>query len=155
TPPVITRRKDLNRLREARMCGTKEEGWAHPARSRHPTTEVAMLKKFLIQAIAAGIAVLVAAKIMPGVRIRKSGTAFGVAAPFAILNPLVGWLLKVVLAVVLLPAAIVTLGLPYLLLGLIVNTILLYITDKVIDDFEIKGFVPLVGTAGLISLAAW
>jgi putative membrane protein len=114
-----------------------------------------MLKTFVIQAIAAAIAVLVAAKIMPGVRIRKTETAVGIAVAFAILNLLVGWLLKAVLAVVLLPAAILTLGLPYLVLGLVVNVILLYITDKLIDDFEVTGFWPLVGTAGLISIAAW
>src|SRR5262245_15791096 len=114
-----------------------------------------MLKTFVIQAIAAGIAVLVASKIMPGVRIRKTETAFGVAVAFAILNLLAGWLLKAVLAVLLLPAALLTLGLIYLVLGIIVNSILLYITDQLIEDFEITGFGPLVGTAGLISAAAW
>jgi putative membrane protein len=114
-----------------------------------------MVKTFIIQAIAAGIAVLVAAKIIPGVRIRKTETAIGIALAFAVLNLVAGWLLKIVLAVVLLPAAILTFGLPYLVLGLIVNTILLYITDKLMDDFEITGFWPLVGSAGLISVAAW
>ncbi|MBK9262405.1 MAG: phage holin family protein [Polyangiaceae bacterium] len=114
-----------------------------------------MFKTFIIQAIAAGIAVLVASKIMPGVRIRDGKTAIGIAAAFAVLNLVVGWLLKAVLAIVLLPAAVLTFGLAYLMLGLIVNTILLYVTDKLIDDFEIKGFGPLVGSAGLISVAAW
>jgi putative membrane protein len=114
-----------------------------------------MVKMFLIQAIAAGIAVLLASKIIPGVRVRKTESAIGIAAAFAVLNLLAGWLLKVVLAIVLLPAAFLTFGLVYLVLGLIVNTILLYVTDKLIDDFEIKSFGSLVGTAGLISVAAW
>ena len=114
-----------------------------------------MLKTFLIQAIAAGIAVLVASKIIPGIRVRKTESALGIAAAFAVLNLLIGWLLRVVLAVVLLPAALLTFGLVYLVLGLIVNTILLYFTDKLIDDFEANGIWPLVGTAGLISIAAW
>ncbi|WP_272423051.1 phage holin family protein [Polyangium jinanense] len=114
-----------------------------------------MLKTFLSQAIAAALAVLVASKIMPGVRVRKGNTAIGIAVAFAVLNLFFGWLLRAVLAVVLLPAAVLTFGLPYLVLGLLVNAILLYITDKFIDDFEIKGFWPLVGTAGLISVAAW
>jgi putative membrane protein len=114
-----------------------------------------MLKTFVIQAIAAAIAVLVAAKIMPGVRIRRGETAVGVAAVFALLNLLLGWFIKAVLAVVLLPAALLTLGLPYLVFGVIVNTLLLYLTDKLVDDFRIDGLGSLIGTAGLISVAAW
>jgi putative membrane protein len=114
-----------------------------------------MLKTFIIQAIAAGIAVLVASKIIPGVRLREGKTAIGIAAAFAGLNLVAGWLLKAVLAVVLLPAAVLTFGLAYLMLGLLVNAILLYLTDRLIDDFEIEGFWPLVGSAGLISIAAW
>lgn len=114
-----------------------------------------MFKAFFIQAIAAGIAVLVASKVITGVRIRQGTTAIGIAAAFAVLNLVAGWLLKAVLALVLLPAAVLTFGLAYLALGLIVNTILLYFTDKLIDDFEIKGFGPLVASAGLISVAAW
>lgn len=114
-----------------------------------------MLKMFILQALAAGLAVLVASKIIPGVRVRKLETALGVAGAFAVLNLVTGWLLKAVLAVVLLPAALLTFGLAYLVLGLIVNSILLYITDKLIDDFEIDGLWPLVGSAGLVSVAAW
>lgn len=114
-----------------------------------------MVKMFVIQAIAAGVAVLLARKIIPGVRVRKTESAIGIAAAFAVLNLLIGWLLKVVLTIVLLPAALLTFGLVYLVIGLVVNTILLYVTDKLIDDFEIESFGSLVGTAGLISVAAW
>src|SRR5689334_15797704 len=114
-----------------------------------------MLKAFVIQALAAGIAVLVASKIMPGIRIRKGETAIVIAVAFAVLNLVAGWLLRAVLAVLLLPVAVLTLGLIYLVLGLIVNAVLLYITDKLIDDFKITGLGPLFGAAGLISVAAW
>lgn len=114
-----------------------------------------MFKDFIIQALAAGIAVLVGAKLMPSVRIRRFQTAIGVAAVFALLNFFLGWLVKFLVAVALLPAAILTLGLAYLFLGLLVNTVLLYATDKLIDDFEIRGLGPLVGTAALISFAGW
>jgi putative membrane protein len=114
-----------------------------------------MIRTFLLQALASGLAVFVGSKLVPNVRVRRNTTAIGVALVFAVLNVVLGWLLKAVLAVVLLPAAILTLGLPYLFLGLLVNTILLWATDKLIDDFEIRGFFPLIGTAGLISLATW
>lgn len=114
-----------------------------------------MVKTFLMQALAAAVAVLVGAQIIPGVRIRRTGTAIGVAVVFALLNIFVGWLVKAVLVVALLPAAIVTLGLPYLVFGLIMNTVMLWLTDMLVDDFEIRGFGSLLGTAGLISLATW
>lgn len=114
-----------------------------------------MLKMFVIQAVAAGIAVLLGAKLVPGVRVRRTQTAIAVAAVFALLNLFLGWLVRGALALMLLPAALLTLGLIYLVLGVIVNTVLLYLTDKLIDDFEIKGFGPLVSTAALISFTAW
>jgi putative membrane protein len=115
-----------------------------------------MSKTLIIQAAATALAVLVGARLMPGVRIRRSETALGVAAVFVLLNLLLGWLLKVVLALLLLlPAAIVTLFLPYFLMGWLVNSGLLYLTDKLIDDFEIDGLGSLLGTAALISAAGW
>lgn len=113
------------------------------------------MKTFLIQAIAAGLAILAASKFVPGVRIRKTESALIIAVAFAALNFVVGWLLKAVLAVALFPAALLTFGLAYLVLGLLVNAVLLYITDKVLDDFEIDGLWPLIQSAGLISVAAW
>ena len=113
------------------------------------------MKALIIQALAAGLAVLVGTKILPGVRIRKTQTALLVAAVFTVLNLLLGWLVKFLVAVALLPAAILTLGLAYLFFGLVVNSVLLYVTDKLIDDFEIRGLGPLFGTAALISFAGW
>ncbi|XYH93405.1 phage holin family protein [Sorangium sp. So ce1128] len=113
------------------------------------------MKALIIQALAAGIAVLIGTKLMPGVRIRRTQTALVVAAVFTLLNLLLGWLVKFLVAVALLPAAILTLGLAYLFFGLVVNSVLLYATDKLIDDFEIRGLGPLFGTAALISFAGW
>ena len=114
-----------------------------------------MINRFFLQALAAGIAVFIASRYVPGVRVRRNTTAIGVAAVFGLLTLLLGWVLRVLVGIALLPAAIMTFGLAFLVLGLIVNTILLWATDKLIDDFEIRGLGPLVGTAGLISLAAW
>ena len=114
-----------------------------------------MIKAFLLGALAAGVAVLVASKLFSGVRIRRGGTAITAAIVFGILNLAIGWLVSVILAIVLLPAALLTFGLPYLVLGWLANVVLLWITDKLIDDFEIENFGSLIGTAGLISVAAW
>jgi len=114
-----------------------------------------VIKSFLLGALVAGLAVVVASKIISGVRIRRGGTAVTVAIVFALLNLLVGWLIKTVLAVVLLPAALLTFGLVYLFLGWLANLVLLWITDKLVDDFEVRGFGSYAGAAGLISLAMW
>ncbi|WP_437774654.1 phage holin family protein [Sorangium sp. So ce315] len=113
------------------------------------------MKTLIIQALAAGLAVLVGTKLMPGVRIRKTGTTLVVAAVFTLLNLLLGWFVKFLVAVALLPAAVLTLGLAYLFFGIVVNSVLLWATDKLIDDFEIRGLGSLVGTAALISFAGW
>jgi putative membrane protein len=99
--------------------------------------------------------VLLGTRLIPGVRIRRTETALGVAAVFALLNFFVGWLVRWTLAIALFPAALLTFGLVYLLFGLLVNSLLLWMTDKLIEDFEITGLGPLLGTAGLISLATW
>jgi putative membrane protein len=114
-----------------------------------------MIKTFLLGALAAGLAVLAASKLFSGVRAKKTGTAVTVALVFALLNLVIGWLITAVLAVVLLPAALLTFGLPYLLLGWIANVILLWITDALVADFEIEGFGALLGTGALVSVAAW
>ena len=114
-----------------------------------------MIRSFLFGALAAGLAVLAASKLFSGVRVGRMRTAVTVALVFAALNLLLGWLITAVLAVVLLPAAILTFGLPYLVLGWIVNSILLYCTDKFVDDFELDGLGALLSTAGLIGIASW
>jgi uncharacterized membrane protein YvlD (DUF360 family) len=114
-----------------------------------------VIKSFLLVALVSGVAVLVASKLFTGVKIKRGGTAVTVALVFALLNLLVGWLLKTVLAVVLLPIAVITFGLVYLFLGWLANVILLWLTDKMVKDFECEGFGSLAGAAGLISLAAW
>src|SRR3569623_501579 len=72
--------------------------------------------------------VLLLARALPGFHIRTSGTALLVAIVFSLLNWACGWFIKVLL---FLPA-ILTLGLLFLLLPLIVNAVVLWLTDKVL-----------------------
>ena len=112
-----------------------------------------MLTKLLITMAAVSGAVVVAAMLMPGIRIRRPATTLVVAGVFGVLNLLLSWVLSVLLGVALIPLGLVTMGLIYLLLGLVVNTVLLWITDKLIEDFEITSFFSLLGTAALIGAA--
>lgn len=109
----------------------------------------------LVTFLAVAVAVFVASKIVTGVKVKRDGALVAIAIVFGLLNVLVGWLIKVVMAIALIPVAIVTLGVVYLFLGVLVNMVLLWITDKLVGDFEIKTFRALFSTAFLISLVGW
>jgi putative membrane protein len=94
------------------------------------------------------LTVLVLARALPGFRIRTPFTALVVAVVFSLLNWSMGWLIKVML---FLPA-ILTLGLLFLILPLIVNLIVLWLTDKVLHAFEIADGRTLWLAAGAITL---
>jgi putative membrane protein len=92
--------------------------------------------------------VLLLARFMPSVRIRSVGSAIVVAIVFSLLNFFLGWLIKAVLFV----PAIFTLGLLFLFLPFIVNTVLLWLTDKLIGSFEIRSLGGLLVSAAVITL---
>ena len=114
-----------------------------------------MLTRLLLTMLVVFIAVLAASRLMPGVRVHKTSTAVVVGLVFGVLNLLVAWLVATVAFVALLPAALLTFGLIYLLLHFIVNTIILWMTDKLMADFQIRGFGALLGTSALISVSGW
>ncbi len=110
--------------------------------------------KFVIGALAAALGVFVASKLFTDVRVRSTGALVGVALVFGLLNALLRTILTVTLGVALLPLGVVTLFLIYLLLGVFVNMVLLWITDKLLDGFEMRRFSTLFGTAALVSFAS-
>jgi putative membrane protein len=98
------------------------------------------------------VTVLLLARFLPGVRITRTRSAAMVALVFGGLNLLVGWLVKALLAAVLFLPAILTLGLAWLLVPFIANIILLWITDKLLDAFELRDTRALLIAAGAITL---
>ena len=87
-----------------------------------------------------GAVILLIAKLMPGVYIESFGTAVLVAILYSLINITLGTLLKV-------------LGLPFVILTLgafliVINTLLLWLTDKLIESFEIK----TLGTTFIVAL---
>ena len=78
--------------------------------------------------------VLLSSRYIAGVRVKSAPAALGVAVVFSLLNWLLGWLIKVLLFV----PAILTLGLLFLVIPLIVNVVLLWMTDKLLHVFEIE-----------------
>jgi len=102
----------------------------------------------VIHLVAITLTVLALAKLMPSVRVKSVGTAVVVAIVFSILNVVLGWLLR---AALVLPA-VLTLGVLFLFIPFIVNTILLWLTDKVLHAFEIRTTGALLVSSAAITL---
>ncbi len=99
---------------------------------------------FIINLLILSVAVFLVANFLPGIQIKNFGTAIIVAIVYSVINFLAGWLL-VFLA---LPFMIITFG----LFKFVINAILLWVTDKIIDDFEIKDFLTTLIAAFLITI---
>jgi putative membrane protein len=93
------------------------------------------------------LAVLLTAKIVPGIRVRSFGSAFFFALVLAILDKLLYGLL-VVLAF---PAILVTFG----LFLLVINAFLWWLADKVVDGVELDGFGAAFFGALVTSVINW
>ncbi|MCU0685168.1 MAG: phage holin family protein [Polyangiaceae bacterium] len=96
--------------------------------------------------------VLLLARMVPGVRVRSTGSAVAVAVVFSLLNWVIGWLVTGMVAVLLFLPAILTLGLLFLVIPLVANAVLLWLTDKFLDSFELRGSKPFWLTAIAITI---
>lgn len=100
--------------------------------------------QFILNILLLSVAVFIVSSLMPTIKIKNYGTAVVVAIVYSIISFLVGWLLMFLS----LPFIIITFG----LFTFVVNAILLWLTDKVIDDFEIEGFFSTLIAAFLITV---
>ena len=92
--------------------------------------------------------ILLLARFVPGVRVNSIGTAVIVAVVFSVLNFFLGWLLRAALFV----PALLTLGILFLFVPFIVNTVLLWLTDKLIASFEIRSMRSLLVSSAIITV---
>lgn len=81
---------------------------------------------------------------LPGFRINHFGTALIVAGVYGILHVLLSTILKFVL---FLPM-ILTLG----LFAFVINAFILYLTDKLLDDFEIDSIGTTMVSAAILTI---
>jgi len=104
------------------------------------------MKGFVFRFIVTGVALLVAAQIVPGLSIESFNA--GVVAVFvlAVLNAVVRPLLYLLSA----PFIVVTLG----LFMIVINAFLLHMVSVLVKGFDVAGFWPAVGGAVLISLVS-
>ena len=100
--------------------------------------------RLIIDVLATAGLLLVLASALPGVRLKSYGTAVVVALVYGLLNfflgTLVGWILFIPM--------FLSLG----LLGLVINALMLWLTDKLIDDFEIDSVKPTLIMAVLLTI---
>jgi len=76
------------------------------------------------------------------------GGSFGVLLLAAVVFTIVNWIVKPVVAILSIPLIILTLGVAYFF----VNVLMLLLTDWVVDDFEAGGFWTVVGATIIIWL---
>ncbi|MDP9035636.1 MAG: phage holin family protein [Myxococcota bacterium] len=93
------------------------------------------------------LTVVLLARFLPDVRLRGLGTAIVVAIVFSVLNFFLGWLIRALLFV----PAILTLGLLFLFIPFLVNTVLLWLTDKLLASFQIRSTRALLVSSAVIT----
>jgi putative membrane protein len=105
--------------------------------------------RFAIDVLVMSGLLWVLASVLPGVRLKTFGTAIIVALVYGLLNYLLFWLIALI--------AFIPMLLSFGLFGLVINAFLLWLTDRLIDDFEISSFgktllMALLLTAGRVLL---
>ncbi|MFQ5709132.1 MAG: phage holin family protein [bacterium] len=91
------------------------------------------------------VAIFVVAQLLPGIRLKNFGTAIVVSVVYSIIN----LLLFRVLTFLSFPLIFVTFG----LFVIIINAFILWLTDQLIEGFEIKGFGTTIIASILISVS--
>lgn len=99
----------------------------------------------IIYVLLLAFAIFVIAETLPGIYIDGYGTAVVVAIVYGLINVTLGTVFKLLS----LPLILLSLG----LFLFIINSFLLYLTDALIDDFEIDNYATTLGAAILITLS--
>lgn len=105
------------------------------------------MSKALIRLLLQGIAVFVAAYILPGIELTNFWYALLVALVLSIINVTV----KPVLQFLTLPITFFTLG----LFLLVINALMVLLVDYLVDDFYVQGFWTAMLFSIVISAIYW
>jgi len=98
----------------------------------------------VIRFLLTGLAVLLAAYLLPGVSVEHYGYALLVALVLGIVNAIV----KPILVVLTIPITFVTFG----LFLLVINALMILLVDWLIDGFNVDGFWWALGFSLILSL---
>lgn len=102
----------------------------------------------LLRFVVLSFVVYLVSLVLPGMRLRSVKSAFTVSLVYGLLN----FLLFKVLVFVTFPLVVLKYA-TFGILGVVINAVLLMITDKILDDFELSGFGTALLASLLISLA--
>src|SRR3954464_11539956 len=101
----------------------------------------------LIGFLAFVVAVMITAKMVPGVRVKSFGGALVFALVFALLNKL----LFLPLVMFTFPIVVISLG----LFLIIINAFLFWLAEKVVTGVEVDGFGSALLASIVVSLVNW
>lgn len=90
------------------------------------------------------VAIFIVSQVMPAIHIKNFLTAIVVAVVYSIVSFFFGWLL----VFLSFPFMILTFG----LFKFVINAILLWMTDKLVDDFKIEDFPSTLIAAFFITI---
>ena len=107
--------------------------------------------RVLIAWLLSAAAFLGVSKILPGFRIRSFGTALVVSAVYSILYIVLHFILFDVLWILTIIPVILTLGIIFF----VVNAVILWLTDRIVEDFNIDSAATLVIAAVLLTIVNW
>jgi putative membrane protein len=101
----------------------------------------------LVHLIITAVAVLVAARVVPGIRVKSFGSAVAFAFVLAVLTVL----LHKLLIILALPLILLSFG----LFMFVINGFLFWLADKVVEGVEVDGFGSAILGSLLTSLVSW
>lgn len=102
--------------------------------------------RLLLHWVLSAIAVWIVAHIVPGISVSGPTAALIAAAVIGLVNATIGLLLKIVTF----PLTIVTLG----LFWFVINALMLELAAAFVRGFEVRGFVPALIGAVMLSLVS-
>lgn len=102
---------------------------------------------WLIHWLLSGAALLIVAKIIPGIQV----DGFGAALIAALVIGLVGATVGLILKIVLLPFIILTLGLVYFL----INGLMLKLASEFVPGFRVVGWMPAILGSILLTIVEY
>ena len=102
------------------------------------------MRHLLVNWLISAVSLMIVAAIVPGIEIAGFGTALIAALVIGLVNATLGFLLKILTF----PLTLITLG-AFLF---VINTLMLKLAAALLPGFRVKGFVPALLGAVLLSL---
>jgi uncharacterized membrane protein YvlD (DUF360 family) len=92
----------------------------------------------VLKLLAMMVVIALAPRVIDGVRVDGMSSALVAAAVYALLAVLIGWLVRLVVALLSIVPGVLTFGLFFLLVPIIANAVLLKLTSGFLASFEIR-----------------